>query len=106
MLSYALVLAVGFVAGTVSGIVGTGATVILLPVLVIVFARPEHVEQDGLQAVVRTGGIAGRRANAVKLLADQVRRRQMLVRIAPQTVADFGVQHFGEAFRQPVRQCL
>ena len=43
MLTYALVLAVGFVAGTVSGIVGTGATVILLPVLVIVFGPREAV---------------------------------------------------------------
>ena len=42
-MSYALVLAVGFVAGTVSGIVGTGATVILLPVLVIVFGPREAV---------------------------------------------------------------
>ena len=32
-LTYALVLVVGFVAGTVSGIVGTGATIILLPIL-------------------------------------------------------------------------
>jgi uncharacterized membrane protein YfcA len=37
MLAYALVLAVGLIAGLVSGIVGTGATVILLPVLSIVF---------------------------------------------------------------------
>lgn len=36
-LSYALVLAIGTVAGLVSGIVGTGATVILLPVLVLSF---------------------------------------------------------------------
>ena len=43
MMSYALVLAVGFVAGTVSGIVGTGAPVILLPVLVIVFGPREAV---------------------------------------------------------------
>ena len=43
MLTYALVLAVGLVAGTVSGIVGTGATVILLPVLVIVFGPREAV---------------------------------------------------------------
>ena len=42
-MSYALVLAVGLVAGTVSGIVGTGATVILLPVLVIVFGPREAV---------------------------------------------------------------
>ena len=42
MLTYALVLVVGYVAGTVSGIVGTGATIILLPVLVSpsVRARP------------------------------------------------------------------
>ena len=37
MMAYALVLAVGTVAGLVSGIVGTGATIILLPVLVIAF---------------------------------------------------------------------
>jgi len=37
MIAYALVLAVGLVAGLVSGIVGTGATVILLPVLALTF---------------------------------------------------------------------
>jgi uncharacterized membrane protein YfcA len=37
MMAYALVLTVGTVAGLVSGIVGTGATIILLPVLVIAF---------------------------------------------------------------------
>lgn len=37
MMAYALVLAVGAIAGLVSGIVGTGATIILLPVLVIAF---------------------------------------------------------------------
>ena len=37
LLSYALVLAVGLIAGLVSGIVGTGATIILLPVLVFAF---------------------------------------------------------------------
>ena len=37
MIAYALVLAVGTIAGLVSGIVGTGATIILLPVLVIAF---------------------------------------------------------------------
>ncbi|WP_428675362.1 sulfite exporter TauE/SafE family protein [Reyranella sp.] len=36
-MAYALVLAVGTFAGLVSGIVGTGATIILLPVLVIAF---------------------------------------------------------------------
>jgi uncharacterized protein len=42
-LTYLLVLAVGYVAGTVSGIVGTGATIILLPVLVFVFGPREAV---------------------------------------------------------------
>jgi uncharacterized membrane protein YfcA len=37
MMAYALVLAVGGIAGLVSGIVGTGATIILLPILVIAF---------------------------------------------------------------------
>src|SRR6478609_3211090 len=37
MIAYALVLAVGLVAGLVSGIVGTGATIILLPVLTLAF---------------------------------------------------------------------
>ena len=43
MLTYALVLIVGYVAGTVSGIVGTGATIILLPVLVLAFGPREAV---------------------------------------------------------------
>jgi uncharacterized membrane protein YfcA len=43
MLTYALVLAVGLVAGTVSGIVGTGATIILLPILVYTFGPREAV---------------------------------------------------------------
>ena len=37
MMAYALVLAVGTFAGLVSGIVGTGATIILLPVLTLAF---------------------------------------------------------------------
>lgn len=43
LLIYALVLVVGFVAGTVSGIVGTGATIILLPILVLAFGPREAV---------------------------------------------------------------
>jgi uncharacterized protein len=43
MLIYALVLVVGYIAGVVSGIVGTGATIILLPVLVFVFGPREAV---------------------------------------------------------------
>ena len=42
-LIYALVLIVGFAAGTVSGIVGTGATIILLPILVLAFGPREAV---------------------------------------------------------------
>ena len=43
MLTYALVLVVGYVAGVVSGIVGTGATIILLPVLVFAFGPREAI---------------------------------------------------------------
>ena len=43
MMTYALVLVVGYVAGTVSGIVGTGATIILLPILVFAFGPREAV---------------------------------------------------------------
>src|SRR5260221_5893018 len=43
MLTYLLVLSVGYVAGTVSGIVGTGATIILLPVLVFAFGPREAI---------------------------------------------------------------
>lgn len=43
MLTYALVLVVGYFAGVVSGIVGTGATIILLPVLVFAFGPREAV---------------------------------------------------------------
>jgi uncharacterized membrane protein YfcA len=43
VLTYVLVLIVGFVAGTVSGIVGTGATIILLPILVYAFGPREAV---------------------------------------------------------------
>ena len=42
-MTYVLVLAVGTLAGLVSGIVGTGATVILLPVLVYAFGPREAV---------------------------------------------------------------
>ena len=43
LLIYALILVVGYVAGTVSGIVGTGATIILLPVLVFAFGPREAI---------------------------------------------------------------
>jgi uncharacterized protein len=41
--TYALVLAVGYLAGIVSGVVGTGATVVLLPILVVAFGPREAV---------------------------------------------------------------
>jgi uncharacterized protein len=43
MIGYALVLVVGAVAGLVSGIVGTGATIILLPILVAAFGPKSAV---------------------------------------------------------------
>lgn len=43
LLIHALVLVVGFAAGIVSGIVGTGATIILLPILVLTFGPREAV---------------------------------------------------------------
>ena len=43
MIAYTLVLAVGYVAGVVSGIVGTGATIILLPILVYAFGPREAI---------------------------------------------------------------
>ena len=52
MLTYALVLLVGAVAGLVSGIVGTGATVILLPVLVFAFGPIEAVPTMAIVALM------------------------------------------------------
>jgi len=43
MIAYLLVLAIGSIAGLVSGVVGTGATVILLPVLVFAFGPKSAV---------------------------------------------------------------
>ncbi len=43
MLTYALVLVVGYIAGVLSGIVGTGVTIILLPVLVFAFGPREAI---------------------------------------------------------------
>ena len=43
MLSYVLVLVVGLLAGTLSGIVGTGASIMLIPVLVFAFGPKEAV---------------------------------------------------------------
>jgi uncharacterized membrane protein YfcA len=57
-MTYALVLVVGFAAGTVSGIVGTGATVILLPILVFAF---------GPRAAVPIMAIVALMANVAKI---------------------------------------
>jgi uncharacterized protein len=43
MISYLFVLSVGLAAGTVSGTIGTGATIILLPILVLQFGPKEAV---------------------------------------------------------------
>jgi len=51
-MTYALVLIVGFVAGTVSGIVGTGATIILLPILVFAFGPREAVPMMAVVALM------------------------------------------------------
>ncbi len=62
----------------------------------------EHLEQHRFEAVVRTGGIAWRGADALIFLADQLLVREMLVGIAPQAVADLGVEHLGEAFGEAI----
>jgi hypothetical protein len=56
--------------------------------------------------MVRTGRIAGRRADNIIFLADQLRVREMLVGIGPEPVANLGVEDFGETLGEPVRQRL
>jgi uncharacterized protein len=56
VLTYALVLIVGYLAGTVSGIVGTGATIILLPVLVFAFGPREAVPIMAVVALMSNFG--------------------------------------------------
>jgi uncharacterized membrane protein YfcA len=58
--TYLLVLVVGFVAGTVSGIVGTGATIILLPVLVFAF---------GPRAAVPIMAVVALMSNVAKIMS-------------------------------------
>lgn len=60
MLSYVLVCAIGFVAGCLSGVIGTGASLILLPVLVPMF--------DPARAIP-VMAIAGLMANAARVMA-------------------------------------
>ncbi len=60
MLTYAFVLAVGLVAGTISGIVGTGSSIMLLPVLVASFGPKQAVPIMAVAAVM---------ANASRIMA-------------------------------------
>jgi len=57
--AYVLVLVVGLAAGTVSGIIGTGASIMLVPVLVLAF---------GPKAAVPIMAIAGLMGNVAKML--------------------------------------
>jgi hypothetical protein len=66
----------------------------------------EHVEQDRLEAVVGTSRVARSRPDALIFLADQLLVRQMLIGIAPQALADFGVKDFREALREAIGKCL
>ncbi|MES2183018.1 MAG: sulfite exporter TauE/SafE family protein [Pseudomonadota bacterium] len=59
-MAYALVLIVGFVAGTISGIIGTGSSILLLPILVFQF---------GPKQAVPIMAIAGLMANIAKVLS-------------------------------------
>lgn len=52
MLTYIFVLAVGLVAGTISGIVGTGSSIMLVPVLVYEFGPKEAVPIMAVAAVM------------------------------------------------------
>lgn len=60
MLTYAFVLAVGLIAGTISGIVGTGSSIMLMPVLVYAYGPKEAVPIMAVAAVM---------ANASRILA-------------------------------------
>ncbi len=52
VLSFAFVLAVGLLAGTISGIVGTGSSIMLMPVLVYAFGPKEAVPIMAIAAVM------------------------------------------------------
>lgn len=60
MLTYAFVLAVGLLAGTISGIVGTGSSIMLMPVLVYSFGPKEAVPIMAVAAIM---------ANASRIMA-------------------------------------
>jgi len=52
LLAYVIVLGVGYVAGTVSGVIGTGATIILLPVLVLAFGPRAAIPMMAIVALM------------------------------------------------------
>lgn len=60
MLSYLVVCAIGFVAGCLSGVIGTGASLILLPILVPMF---------GPSGAIPVMAIAGLMANAARVMS-------------------------------------
>jgi uncharacterized membrane protein YfcA len=51
-MAYLLVLVVGLVAGTISGIIGTGASIMLVPVLVLAFGPQEAIPIMAIAAVM------------------------------------------------------
>src|ERR1051325_8295701 len=51
-MAYVLVLAVGLAAGTISGIIGTGASIMLVPVLVLAFGPKQAVPIMAIAAVL------------------------------------------------------
>jgi uncharacterized membrane protein YfcA len=52
MMSYVLVLGVGFVAGVVSGVIGTGASMMLMPILVMTFGPQQAVPIMAIGAIM------------------------------------------------------
>ncbi|MNQ88157.1 hypothetical protein D3C85_1034110 [compost metagenome] len=67
----------------------------------------EQLEQGAFLGVVRAGGVAGGRADALVLLPDQILVAQLFVRlVAPPGLAHLLVQPFGAGFGQTVGQGL
>ncbi|SHG90239.1 sulfite exporter TauE/SafE family protein [Pollutimonas bauzanensis] len=52
MISYGLVLALGLIAGAISGVIGTGSSIILLPVLAITFGPKQAVPIMAIAAIL------------------------------------------------------
>ena len=60
MFSFILVLIVGLTAGAISGVIGSGSSIVLLPVLVLSFGPKQAVPIMGIAAI---------RANIAKVMA-------------------------------------